>query len=392
MTRPGASRGRAWISGALATALALGIAPAGYGQGKDNGVTGMDARDRLTEKLRGLPDEVYLRQDAGAVSSLPREALAQKFKGLALGAPRAVDLASTEAVPALLVLARTAARSAEVDWQRNAIVVASDLDRGEVVAGAAFLPDPSKAPERAPRADQRAPKAPASPPTDPVRAQLGEGNSAGTVWLDYRSLLQLPPESRRWALRVLYFDEVSNPALVEVKGKTDGPGPMSADDAVKLVAQMRSAGTRDGLPRYFRSAETPQLQSAGIAAALGAVAPKGGARQIPLHAAMRLEASPQTLVQPAGAVAASGQRPPAAVLRAAVLVLVKDRSTPVRIPLEIPVWSDRPLKPGELVEAVFSIDLAAAMPKAAAAGTYQVYVIAGRYLSGPHALVLTGSG
>jgi hypothetical protein len=376
------------MAGALAAALALGITLTSHGQGNDKGASRMDARDRLTAGIQALPDDVYLRKDDDAVSSLPQEALSLNFKGLVLGVPRVVDLGSAQAVPALLLGARTAARSAEVDWQRNAIVVASDVDRGEVLAGEAFLPDPSKSPGADPRRDQRKPARAAPAPADPVLAQLGHGDSAGTVWLDFRNLLKLPSESRRWALRVLYFDEVSNPALVEVKGKSGGPGAMPADDAAKLVARMRSAGHRDGLPRYFRSPETPPLKSAGIAAALGPVAAKGGARQIPLHAAMRLEVSPQTLVQQATAAAASGQRPPAAVLRAMVLVLIKDRNIPVRIPLEIPVWSDRPLKPGDLAEAVFSIDLAEAMPKEAVAGTYQVYVLGGRYLSGPHALVL----
>lgn len=386
---PPVARGGAWLARALATALTLGITLAGHGQGNDKGATRMDARDQLTAKLQALPDEVYLRKDRSAVSSLGREALSLRFQGLALGAPRAVDLASTEAVPALLVASRTAARSAEVDWHRNAIVVASDVDHGDVFAGEAFVRDPSKAPDTDPRREQRKPaKAPSPSQADAAPGERGDGNSAGTAWLDFRSLLKLPAESRRWALRVLYFDEVSNPALVEVKGKSGGPGPMSADDAAKLVARMRAAGHKEGLPRYFRSPETPQLQSAGIAAALGPVAAKDGARQMPLHGAMRLEVSPQMLVQQAGATAASGQRPPAAVLRATVLVLIKDRNVPVRVPLEIPVWSDRPLKPGDLVEAVFSIDLAGAMPKAPAAGTYQVYVVAGRYLSGPHALVL----
>jgi hypothetical protein len=385
---PPVGRGGTWLARALATALTLGITLAGHGQGNDKGATRMDARDQLSAKLQALPDEVYLRKDRSAVSSLPREALSLRFQGLALGAPRVVDLASTQAVPALLIASRTAARSAELDWHRNAIVMASDVDRGDVFAGEAFVRDPSKAPDTDPRREQRKPAQATPPSQDAARGERGDGNSAGTAWLDFRDLLKLPAESRRWALRVLYFDEVSNPALVEVKGKSASPGAMSPDDAAKLVARMRSAGHRDGLPRYFRTPETPQLQSAGIAAALGPVAAKGGARQIPLHAAMRLEVSPQTLIQQAAVAAAPGQRPPAAVLRVMVLVLIKDRNIPVRIPLEIPVWSDRPLKPGDLVEAVFSIDLADAMPKAAAPGTYQVYVVGGRYLSGPHALAL----
>jgi hypothetical protein len=370
---------------ALATALALGITLTGHGQGNDKGAPRMDARDRLTARIQALPDDVYLRQDDGAIASLPQEALSAGFAGLALGAPRMVDLGSAQVLPALLLTARSEARSAEVNWRRNAIVVASDVDRGEVFAGEAFLPDPSKSPERDPRPNQRKPaQAPRSSQADALLAQLGHGDSAGTVWLDFRSLLKLPAENRRWALRVLYFDEVSNPALVAVKGKSGGPGAMSAADADKLVARIRAAGMRDGLPRYARSPDTPRLESAGVAATLASSASRG--RPIPLHGLMRVELSAPMLVQPAPSGAQG--KPPGAVLRGAVLVLMKDESTPVRIPLEVPIWSDRPLKAGELAEAAFSIDLARALPSEARAGTFQVYVIAGRHLSGPHALAL----
>lgn len=369
----------------LAWALILGVGLAAQAAAQEKGAKQMDAKERLSATIRGLPDEVYLRPDHAAAASLPEDALDASFTGLLLGAPRAIDLSSGASIPALLLAARSAARSAQVDWHGNAIVLASDVDRGDVFAGEAFPIDPSKAPE-APPPPRAAPKpaAPGSPDAD-VRAQLGAGASAGNVWLDFMKLLRLPAESRRWALRVLYFDEMSNPALVQVQAQAAGPGGPSAADAEKLVARIRAAGMRDGLPRYARSPDTPKLESAGVVATLPSSAPRG--RPIPLHGLMRVELSAPMLVQPAAA--AGPGKPPAAVLRGAVLVLMKDESTPVRIALEIPIWSDRPLKAGELAEAAFSIDLARALPGDARAGTYQIYVIAGRYLSGPHALVLT---
>ena len=78
---PPVGRGGTWLARALATALTLGITLAGHGQGNDKGATRMDARDQLSAKLQALPDEVYLRKDRSAVSSLPREALSLRFQG-----------------------------------------------------------------------------------------------------------------------------------------------------------------------------------------------------------------------------------------------------------------------------------------------------------------------
>ncbi|MDB5922788.1 MAG: hypothetical protein JWN13_1724 [Betaproteobacteria bacterium] len=396
MNRSG-SRGLQSGGHTLVLALALSVIVAVPCQAGEKGTQRMEARDRLTARIHGLPDDVYLRQDRGAVAAVPDEALALDFTGLVLGAPRAVSVESTQALPALLLSARTQKRSTELDWQRNAMVVASDVEGGEVYAGEAFPGDDSKSPGPAP-GDAARRNDPLPPPqqvrsrqTDALLAELGAGDTAGTVWLDFRKLLALPAESGRWALRVIYFDEVSNPAFVEVRGKPAGAAGVSPDAALKVVSRIREAGQTNGLPRYYRTPDTPQLNAPGVAAVLATPKSTTGVRPLALHGAMRLEVSPQSLVHQVGSSArerSAQTNPPAAVLRAMVLVVMKDRSTPVRIPLEIPVWSERTLKPGDLVDAAFSIDIAEAMPKQTLAGTYQVYVVGGHYLSGPYPLTL----
>jgi hypothetical protein len=383
----------------LAFALALGAIVTVPCLAGDKGTQRMEARDRLTARMQGMPDDMYLRQDRAAVASLPDEALALDFTGLVLGAPRAVNVESTQGIPALLLSARTQKRSAEVDWHRNAVVVASDIERGDVFAGEAFPGDDSKSPGPALGDAGRAnnplpPQAARSPRTDALLAELGAGHTAGTVWLDFRKLLPLPAESGRWALRVIYFDEISNPTFVEVRGKPAAAAGVSPETALGLVARLRAAGQANGLPRYYRTPDTPQLKSPGVAAVLAATGSASGARPPALHGAMRLEVSPHSLVHQtdsSGGDRSAQTNTPAAVLRAMVLVVMKDRSMPVRIPLEIPVWSDRTLKPGDLVDAAFSIDIAEAMPKQALAGTYQVYIVGGRYLSGPYPLTLASN-
>jgi len=361
----------------LLAAMAAAASPAAEKQ-----VRSMDSTVMLMEKVAGLADAVYFRRDAAAVAALPGDAALSGFQGVLLGAPRRVDLSRETGLTALLVTGLTASRTASLPFDRNAIIVAVDNDRGTVFAGPAFVTDPSKSPEPPGAAPAVAPVAP-QPPWPAGMPPPPEASSGGTAWLDVSQLLDLPRQEMGLTLRVVYFDQVSNAAGVEQIGAPAPTTGLSTADALALVARLHAAGrSQHRLPVFKRGPETPALDRPGAAFVLGRIG-----SPLPLHAMLRIQLAPAMLVQPTiSAAATAGTPPPAAVLRAAVLVVMRDRNEPHIFPIEVPVWSPKPLAPGQTIDAAFSIDLATLLPPAAMQPGAQVYLLAGRHIAGPRAL------
>jgi len=193
------------------------------------------------------------------------------------------------------------------------------------------------------------------------------------------------------ALRLVYFDQVSNPVLVDQVGESAIAGPTPMTEVQAVFARLAAAGqSTHRLPLFVRHPATPPAPAApGIALALGRIGAPGS--PLPLHVALRLELTrPMTIdpVQLQGQAPAAFVRngPPKALVRAAVLLLRRNYDQPYVFPIEFPVWSERELRAGGAVDAAFSIDLAALLPPAAWADGAQVYVLAGRHLAGPAVL------
>lgn len=355
----------------------------------------MDEAEQMLARMRQMTDSAYMAGDQSTVATLPADALRSQFRGVLLGAPREVDLDAGQRVSGLALIGRSKSRSVEVSWRDNAIVVATDIERGVVRTSGAFDIDTGKEGER-PRAKSRPPIAePVRSAAEKARLEaLGDGDTAGFVWLDIGRLLDLPRESARYVVRVLYFDQVSNPAVVNVRAMTSQPAaePLAAASTQASLSAVTQQASTQRLPRFGRGPLTPSIEGPGVALNLGVPGVVAGARQWLAHGVLKLELSRQMIVGSttvSGAPSAAGSsKPPAALVRATVLVLMKDQTSAMRLPLNIPVWSDRALRAGEVVEAAFSVDLATVMPASPPPGAYQVYLLGGPYLAGPYALTL----
>ncbi|MBP8306097.1 MAG: hypothetical protein KAY46_02470 [Burkholderiaceae bacterium] len=378
----------------MTSACALAALVSMHGFAATNRTPAMDDAEQLLARMRQMTDSAYMAGDQSSVATLPADALRSQFRGVLLGAPREVDLDAGQRVSGLALIGRSKARSVEVSWRANAIVVATDVERGVVRTAGAFDIDTGKEGER--------PRAKPLPTAEPVRSAaekarleaLGDGDTAGFVWLDVSRLLDLPRESARYVVRVLYFDQVSNPAVVNVRARTSQPAaePLAAASAQASLSAVTQQASTQGLPRFGRGSLTPSIEGPGVALNLGVPGVVAGARQWLAHGVLKLELSRQMIVGSAtvsGApLAAGSSKPPAALVRATVLVLMKDQTRAMRLPLDIPVWSDHALRAGEVVEAAFSVDLATVLPASPPPGIYQVYLLGGPYLSGPHTLTL----
>lgn len=373
----------------LCHALLLVALAAGQAWAADNRTRPMDATHTLTQTIGALPDAALLQRDEAAVAALPGQAALAGFQGVLIGAPRRVDARAGQALTALVLSGRSASRSRQLPWRDNAVLLAADVDRGQVFAGPAFVRDPSKAPPDQPvgaRPAEAATEAPAPSSDGPP-----EATSAGSAWLDVAGTLGLPRQTMRLALRLVYHDQVSNTVLVEQAG--DGPeaGATPMAEVQAVFARLAEAGqSAHRLPLYVRNPATPSAPTGpGLAFVLGRIAPPGAA--LPLHAALRIELSRPMMIDPArvqGPAPAAFTRngPPRALVRASVLLLRRNRNEPYLIPVEFPLWSERELRAGDLVDAAFSVDLAALLPAAALEPGAQVYLLAGRHLAGPVAL------
>lgn len=353
----------------------------------------MDDLNRVTVKLSELGDDVYFRRDPKVATTIPLLALESGFKGLALGAPKVVQLDTHNVLPTLLVESKSEVRSDQVPLSKNAIAVAANIESGSIVLGTAFPGDPSKSPEDQPNSSSpRSGKveAPTAEEVDDPDKE-GDGDEAGAAWLDFRELLDLPWRPAQLALRVIAFDEVSNPVFVTLgRDATMGVEFFPSDVAGEIVRRNKGAVDRgQGLPQFTRSHETPRLDSIGIALTLGKVRTRAG-EPVPVHSALRMELSFQSIVKhskDSGAKKVDAQSTlPAAVVKAALLVTIRNMNRPARIDVDIPIWSDKRIQAGDVVDCAFSLDLATALPMELVPGNYCVYLLAGPYLSGPHKL------
>jgi len=352
----------------------------------------MQEQNAVMAQLATLSEEVYFRQDQSVATTIPLTVLSSGFKGLALAAPRIIRLDTHNTLPALLVTGESKSRSAAFPLSQNALLIAADIDSGKVISGEAFPGDPSKSPPDDKPPGREKPKQEKSSARPDPDAE-GDGDMAGTAWLDFRKLLDISWRPARLALRVIAFDEVSNPVFVTLESEqTIGIEFFPPDVAAEVVRRNKTAEELGrGLPKFVRSRETPRLKSSGVALALETDRARPGT-SLPVHGALRLELSFQSIVRrrqdSATREANGGPDLPAAVVKATLLVTIMNRDVPARIDLNIPVWSDHKLQFGEEIEAAFSLDLATALPMEFVPGEYCIYLVAGPYLSGPHKLVI----
>lgn len=313
---------------------------------------GPDMNHPFAKKVSAMPDDVYRRRtspngklvDDERVGALAMEAVTLGFRGLLLGGPRRADL-DDSSLWALLVQAGVPRHDAPLN--RNATLVATELERGDVLAGRAMRPNPTK--YDAEDAEDL-PLPPPPPPPPPDLAALGEGVSAGFVWFDAVDILSLPRSQGRWVLRVLSFDELSNEVLVETSSRHPG------------VAAKATPAKSHPLIATTRGPHTPTLASAGAALVLEG---RPAAKNLVLHGAIRVE--------PASYMSAGS-------VKATILLLAKNHSAPIQVPLVIPAP-----RLGDLIDAPFSINVGDVLPEQPM-GPWCAYLVVGRHISAPLAL------
>ena len=354
----------------------------------------MDDSKPLLAEMQALGLDAYLRKDTSTISGLPREALQQNLRGLFLSAPPSLDAQVVQPVPGLLLLVRPETRTKAFPFPLNAVVVATDLDRGVTYAGPAFIADPTKRPYAIAGQESRSatlvPPLPLrSPPEQELLERAGHGLSASFIWLDFAKLLNLPKQAAHYLVRVISYDEFSNAANIDVQAKAGNGNGWTPAVAQALMDRQSEQRKINGEPNFERTAKTPANPGPGAVLVLDGPREDGNKRRVWARGSFRLKLTAAMLV---AAPADRNEQPkpsPSAVVPASILLIMKGRPAPVHMHLEVPIISQRALRTGDLVEAIFEVDLAPKLPPKFPADPVQVYLQVGPSLTGPYSLDLS---
>lgn len=358
----------------------------------------MTENDMLARSLSELEDSIYFASPSRLPDRLQSQILEIAPGSLRIGAPGTVDLSKQEALPVLYVAGDSQEHRALVPPDLNVALLAVDLDRGTLRMTEAFPLDPSKTyptkparkrPSFLPRISAGPVAGPggiAPPPTMP--------DSVAQSWLDFRKLGAVEWFPRRYALRVIRFDQISNAALVEL---VDPQQPSSvsgfpADVAQEIeLAAHRTNAIEGGVARFKRSDASPKLDRPGAAL----FAPSqiySGESPIAIHGAAKLALGGGMIVDPDLLEKEPTEAHiyeddlPQAVVTVTLLVAEIDRVPARSIELRIPVDKGNAVEQGSAIDVAFSLDLHDALGGPLANGTYFLYLVAGEHVSGPHRL------
>ncbi len=169
--------------------------------------------------------------------------------------------------------------------------------------------------------------------------------TAGTV--DLRAVLKLPARSARYAVTVTVFDWVSNTVTVELV--ESGQSPRKPEDyflprnmAAEVVERLKDTAQFLPPPSRFPSGRASQLgHGRGL---------RGRASQLQLA-----DETARTCRGHRARRATAGL--PAAILNARLLLVRLDQRSQVTADIPVPVYSEAPLRPGDLLSGRAGVDL-----------------------------------
>lgn len=323
---------------------------------------------QAADALLALDDDAVLAFDEERASDLELRALDRDFLAIRIRGPERLDLQTRDELPLLLLSRTTGLRDWQVTPQRNAVLVSVDQSTGTVRTAWAFPTHKRINVERMQRSLRE--------------GDLPEPEDADSVMvtaqrLAVRQALDLPWTAGEHCLTLIRYDWPSNTVRVRLEAQPVKPvAPYPLEDARRLAS-----GTDASRAGFERDGQTPELEGAGAMLRVPDSARAEDSRFV-VRGALRLPA-------PAGCIVARGDaedsRLPAVVLRAALLLVKRDELSPVRAELEVPVFSEAAVAPGDEVDGCFAVDLyALGLRQQLLEGDTQLYLVAGSHVAGPY--------
>jgi len=330
-----------------------------------------EATSQALRQLLEVPEETVYQFGVDQARPLKLSVVRTGFRGVLIRGPRLVDVAVRREVPLLVVHQNTFQREWEARYRLNAMAHTVDLDRGVATSAAMFLRR-----ERYDPAEVRWSRA--GPPPEEGQDEWFY-TAVGTV--DLWAVLKLPRRPARYAITATVFDWLSNTVTIELVDP--GQAPRKPEDyflpralAAEVVARLKDA------PQFLPpTLDEPQHEGLALSAP-----PEASAAGIPVQLAMKIRA-------PAGTIVAPGEPAglPAAVLNARLLVVRLDQRSWVTADIPVPVYSEVPLKPGDVLSGRAGVDLKAYARGPLHPGPYCLYLFAGEHVAGPRLITIQGA-
>lgn len=320
----------------------------------------METSAEIAHALLELPDAGFFAVNSTALTQIEWKLASRNFPGLAVSAPREIQIKQREALPLLLATQFNAVRDWEIPIADNLALVLFDHETATVTVAKPFeertenRPDPGPPPAKSPK------------PTGD--AATGIATSVRPV--DIRKLFSLEWRPRRLSLMALSFDVVSNEADVSLIGEgapsrpatrgiapppnADGAGFPSYDP---VTVKVRPVGQGVTFTVAFQSLRTCMVQ--------GALATTAQERHLPQNSA------------------SIGAHRVAAIVPVTFVVTRKDWRVPWTIEWGIPVFGASDVAVGAPISAVFAIPLPEEKLQLMPAGDYAAYVMMEGRVHGP---------
>jgi hypothetical protein len=346
---------------------------------EDKGVGNMATFQDKVVELITLQDEEFFDLDEAGVSELRKKLSEMNTDAmpnlppdvpwptelppvLAIAAPRLIRIDKQKERPVLIATRTTGLRDWQVDWRQNGRAILVDLNNGAMKSARLYGTHKRRS---TPLPSMSGPE-----PDDINAATVSTDVNKHTTMLDFLGIEWRPG---RFALVVVNYDWVSNAVEVVLEQEEAEPLPIPE-------ARPASAFLRDGIG----SDSAPKPDPFGLAVSMP--------NEVELRAPILFECvveipSKHTATGPlATAAEPDGAAGSTVALLASVILVARDAESPIPINLVIKATLVDSIGSDQVVQAHFSFDVQEALPDRLLQGMYQVYLVAGSRLSGPHPL------
>jgi hypothetical protein len=296
------------------------------------------------------------------------------FDGIAIAAPRRIDVDAQASLPIAIALRCDGERDWDLPLGDNGLLVATDLRSGHVGVVPALVPLKVLASRGGAQADRAGP---VRPPADALA-----GHGAQVVWTEARGRLGMPWQRGLWRFALVSFDWLSNLVDVELSGGPDATPAMPAPRPVQPPPAVRVPGP----PTYLRLTRTPPAPTQGVQFKL-TLDERHAASRLVLDAAFVLPAPAHALAADLRVADGGQERDVAAVLPMTLLLVGANTIYPWRRDFAVPAYGAA-VPAGARVEGAICLDAFDGMP-APGPGHYAGYLVVDGAVLGPQPIHVT---
>ncbi len=326
-----------------------------------------------------LVNAMFFSDDEDEVKKLIYELSGINFYGISINCLPKIELKEETSLPIIIVTQESGLRAWQVSLKSSCSLIATNLETREIFFGRPFWD-----PETETSLEE----------IDEVKYQKPEGGQAVSILsdatrVDARKVLGLPWTPGRYRFNVVSFDWISNSVDVALEGTV--PEEMVPPASVSRLIEPAKSG--DGyLPTYLRVSSSPKLQTGASTAADVTVTPKPNP-----HTQLLVSGSFSVIADETHLPFVAYNIPEidgvdknvAAAVPVTLALFVKNSSIPYRFDWKIPIYSERPIKPGDRVEGYFSLDAFRGTEYYLIAGDYVAYLIIEGQIFGPTSYCIT---